>query len=103
MGEQRWLEVARALATEPKMLLLDEPTAGLNDRETDDFRNLLFRIRAEGITILVIEHHMKFIMEVCDEIVVLNFGVRIAEGSPKEIRTSPAVIEAYLGAEENDD
>ena len=69
----------------------------MNERETDDFRNLLFRIRAEGITILVIEHHMKFIMEVCDEIAVLNFGIKIAEGSPKEIQTSPAVIRPIWG------
>jgi branched-chain amino acid transport system ATP-binding protein len=103
LGEQRYLEVARALATEPKMLLLDEPTSGLNDQETDRFRDRLFKVRDMGITILVIEHHMKFIMNVCDEIVVLNFGVKIAEGSPVEIQNSPQVIEAYLGAEEEID
>ena len=103
MGEQRYVEVARALATEPKLLLLDEPTAGLNDEETNEFRDLLFKIRNMGITVLVIEHHMKFIMEVCDDLVVLNFGAKIAEGPPREIQRSPTVIEAYLGTEEEID
>ncbi len=103
MGEQRYLEVARALATEPKLLILDEPTSGLNDYETEKFRDTLFQIRDTGTTLLVIEHHMKFIMSVCDEIVVLNFGAKIAEGSPKEIQHSPEVIEAYLGVEEEVD
>lgn len=103
MGEQRYLEVARALATEPKLLILDEPTSGLNDNERDDFRGIVSKIRDMGVTLLIIEHHMKFIMEVCDAIVVFNFGVKIAEGSPKEIQNSPKVIEAYLGTEEEID
>lgn len=103
MGEQRYLEVARALATEPHLLILDEPTAGLNEQERDAFSDMVFKIRDLGITLLVIEHHMKFIMEICDDILVLNFGVMIAEGSPKEIQNSPRVIEAYLGTDEDID
>ena len=103
MGEQRYLEVARALATEPHLLILDEPTAGLNEQERDAFRDMVFKIRDMGITLLVIEHHMKFIMEICDDILVLNFGVMIAEGAPREIQNSPQVIEAYLGTDEDID
>jgi branched-chain amino acid transport system ATP-binding protein len=103
LGEQRYLEVARALATEPKLIFLDEPTSGLNDYEIGKFEEILFKIKEKGISLLVIEHHMKFIMGICKEIVVLNFGEKIAEGIPEEIQKSPKVIEAYLGAEEEID
>ena len=97
-GEQRRLEIARALALKPKVLLLDEPTAGMNPRETEETMRLIRRLRDElGITIVLIEHDMKVVMNISDVISVLDYGEKIAEGSPEEIRTNPRVIEAYLG------
>jgi branched-chain amino acid transport system ATP-binding protein len=99
-GIQRKVEIARALATQPKLLLLDEPTAGLNIQETKDLLKTLNKIHEQGITLLIIEHDMRVIMELCDHIFVLNFGQKIAEGTPDQIRVNEQVIEAYLGKEE---
>lgn len=96
-GDQRRLEIARALATEPKLLLLDEPAAGMNQHETDGLKTLISKIRNNAISILLIEHHMKVVMSISDRVVVLDHGERLAEGTPKEIQKNPDVIKAYLG------
>ncbi len=97
LGHQRLLEIARALATEPKLLLLDEPAAGLDMTETERLKELIFAIRARGISVLLVEHDMSLTMEVADEIVVLDHGELLAEGPPRDIQRHPAVIAAYLG------
>lgn len=100
-GKQRHLEIARALATEPKILLLDEPAAGMNPQESDELMHFIGRIRDEfDLSILMIEHHMQVIMGICDHIYVLNYGGQIADGTPEEIQNNHAVIEAYLGVDE---
>jgi branched-chain amino acid transport system ATP-binding protein len=99
-GDQRRLEIARALASEPKLLLLDEPTAGMNPRESEELRRLMEVLRTErGMSVLLIEHDMKVVMNVSDHITVLDHGEKIAEGSPEEIRQNPRVVEAYLGSQ----
>ena len=99
-GAQRRLEIARAMATDPFMLLLDEPAAGMNPQETHELDELIIRIREnEGISILLIEHDMKLVMSLSDRIFVMDYGKKIAQGTPKEIRKNPAVIKAYLGEE----
>ena len=101
-GHQRELEIARALATEPKLLFLDEPAAGMNPQETEHLMETIRRIRDKGISIVLIEHDMNLVMNICDEITVLSFGQKIAEGTPEEIQNNETVIEAYLGREEED-
>ena len=99
-GDQRRLEMARALATKPKLVLLDEPTAGMNPVETHELGEQILRMRDDGVTLMVVEHDMSLISQVCDEIYVLSFGQIIAHGTHDEIKRNPTVIEAYLGEEE---
>jgi branched-chain amino acid transport system ATP-binding protein len=101
-GDQRRLEIARAMATQPKLICLDEPAAGFNPQEKRVLMELIRKVRDQGFTVLLIEHDMRLVMGVTDRIVVLEFGKKIAEGTPAEIRDNPAVIAAYLGVEEED-
>lgn len=102
-GEQRKLEIARAMATEPKILLLDEPAAGMNPKETEDLMNTIKLIRDKfGIAVLLIEHDMKLVLGICERLVVLNYGKILASGKPNEVINNPQVIEAYLGKEEDE-
>ena len=102
-GDQRRLEIARALASEPRLMMLDEPTAGMNPRETADTERLLQRLRDErNVSLLLIEHDMRFVMGISEHIMVLNYGRTIASGTPQEIRANPEVIEAYLGSSAQD-
>ena len=100
LGKLRLLEVARALMADPTLLLLDEPAAGLRVHEKEDLKALVRRLQAEGVTVLLVEHDMDVVMDLADRIVVMNHGERLARGTPAEIRSDPAVVEAYLGKDE---
>ncbi len=102
-GEQRKLEIARALATDPQVILLDEPTAGMNPKETEEAMHLIFRIRDLGMAVVVIEHDMRFIFNLCDRVLCLVRGETLIEGSPGEVQSDPRVIEAYIGGADDDE
>jgi branched-chain amino acid transport system ATP-binding protein len=102
-GDQRRLEIARALATDPKLILLDEPTAGMNPQETRQASDLIFKIRDSGLSVVVIEHDMRFIFNLCDRVLCLVQGQTLIEGSPEEVQSDPRVIEAYIGTGEEDE
>jgi branched-chain amino acid transport system permease protein len=97
LGQQRIVEIARALCADPILLLLDEPAAGLRYQEKQELAKLLGNLRSQGLSVLIVEHDMEFLMNLVDRIVVMEFGQKLAEGLPHEIRTNPAVLEAYLG------
>ncbi|MCE5210651.1 MAG: ABC transporter ATP-binding protein [Deltaproteobacteria bacterium] len=96
-GKGRLLEISRALAAEPKIILMDEPAAGLNSRETAELASLIRKIKESGVTVVLVEHDMDLVMDICESIVVLNLGKKLAEGTPRQIQENPAVISAYLG------
>lgn len=99
-GQQRLLEIARALASRPTLLILDEPAGGMNDQETAELVQLILAIRKRGITVLLIEHDMRLVMQICEKLVVLEHGTMIAEGTPEQVKNNPAVVEAYLGVDD---